>query len=321
MGTVLITGGHSGIGHQAAETLAGRGVDLILAGRSPERMQLVAEELRTAHGVQVSTLELDVSSLASVRAGAARCAAMLEEDGIDGLEAVLCNAGGRFDGEERYTADGYELTFATNCLGHFLLTELLLPKVAANGRVVFTVSGTHDSAKMEGRMVGAAVAPNAVALANDGKTAAKALSAGTRYTTSKLCAVMYVYELARRLEASGNSVVSIAFDPSAVPETGFLRGMPAPVRFMSRTSAMKWVMRRLGITTSTVAFSGASLADVAVAQQFAGSSGDYIQAQMGQLKSVRSSEISYDKPLASKLWEDSKQLVGLQPAEEPASLR
>jgi NAD(P)-dependent dehydrogenase (short-subunit alcohol dehydrogenase family) len=321
MGTVLITGGHSGIGREAAGQLASRGVDLVLAGRSPERMRSVADELGTAYGVQVRTLELDVSTSASVRRASARCASMVEEGEIDALQAILCNAGGRFDGDERYTPDGYELTFATNCLGHFLLVELLLPSLATDGRVVFTASGTHDPDTMDGRLVGAAVEPDAIALANDGKDGAKPLSAGKRYSTSKLCTVMYAYELARRLEMAGSSIVSIAFDPGSVPETGLLRGMPGPVRWLSRTSLLRWLMRRVGVTTSTLAVSGASLADVAVEPRFSTGSGEYFQAEMGSLTSVRSSKASYNRESASKLWEDTKTLVDLAPEEEPASLR
>ncbi|MET7456552.1 SDR family NAD(P)-dependent oxidoreductase, partial [Streptomyces sp. NPDC005574] len=114
MTTILITGGHSGIGLAAATELAARKVDLILVGRSPDRMQAVADELRAAHGVSVTTLALDLSSLASVRA-AARDLSVTE------LDALLCNAGGRFDGDVTFSPDGYETTFATNCLGHFLL--------------------------------------------------------------------------------------------------------------------------------------------------------------------------------------------------------
>jgi NAD(P)-dependent dehydrogenase (short-subunit alcohol dehydrogenase family) len=104
--------------------------------------------------------------------------------------------------------------------------------------------------------VGAAVEPDAVTLANDGKHGAKALSAGVRYSTSKLCTVMYAYELDRRLRKAGRSVSSIAFDPGSVPKTGFLRGMPAPVRWVSTSAAMKWVSKRMGVTVSTVGFLG-----------------------------------------------------------------
>jgi NAD(P)-dependent dehydrogenase (short-subunit alcohol dehydrogenase family) len=318
MSTILITGGHSGIGLAAVRVLAAAGHDLVLAGRSPVRMQVVAGELRATHRVTVTLLQVDVSSLASVRAAGAQLGGLIDVGEVGSLDGIVCNAGGRFDGDVSYTADGYETTFATNCLGHFLLVELLLPRVVEGGRVVYTASGTHDPETRDGRLVGAAVEPDAVALANDGKDGAKALSAGVRYSTSKLCTVMYAYELDRRLRKAGRSVSSIAFDPGSVPETGFLRGMPAPVRWVSTSAAMKWVSKRMGVTVSTVGFSGASLAAVAANPEYADVSGTYLQANDGTLAAVRSSRVSYDEKRAAKLWEDSERLVHLAANTESA---
>ncbi len=321
MATVFITGGHSGIGLACARQLAARRCDLVLAGRSPDRMRAVADELRAAHGVAVTTLALDIASLASVRRAAAECAALIARGEISQLQAVLCNAGGRFDGEERYSPDGYELTFATNCLGHFLLVELLLPTMAADSRVVFTVSSTHNPDVIDGRLIGAVVEPDATALAGDGKDGAKPLSAGKRYATAKLCTVMYAYELARRLARAGSAIASIAFDPGSVPETNFLRGMPTVVQRVSRSAAMGWAFRRMGVPTSTVAFSGAALAEVAGDPRHAAGSGGYFQAREGILSQVRSSRVSYDEARALALWDDSKRLVRLLPEEESEQLR
>ncbi|KAA0024062.1 SDR family NAD(P)-dependent oxidoreductase [Antrihabitans cavernicola] len=319
MASVLITGGHSGIGLECSRSLAAQGYNVVLAGRSLARMESVADELRTAHGVHVGMVEIDTSSLASVRSAAAHCRSMVEDGEIDSLVAVICNAGGRFDGPERYSPEGYELTFATNCLGHFLLVELLCPVVAADGRFVFTASGTHDPDTMDGKLVGAAVEPNAVALANDGKDGAKALSAGKRYSTSKLCDVLYAYELARRLDRAGSSITAIAFDPGAIPDTGFLRDMPKAVQWIAKSRPMGWLEKRIGVTTSTAEFSGAALAEVAVDPKH--SSGSYLQAKEGRLSKRRSSTVSYDEGRAAALWNDSKQLAGLRSDEEPAELR
>lgn len=320
MATVLITGGHSGIGLIATRTLASKGVDLVLAGRSPGRMQEVAEELR-ASGVSVTTLAVDTSSLESVRAASAEVQSMLTARTISSLDALLLNAGGRFDGPVSYSPEGYETTFATNCLGNFLLVQLLVPVLSENARVVFTASGTHDADSVDGKMVGAAVEPDAFALANVGKEGGQPLSAGKRYSTSKLCTVMYAYELDRRLRSSGGSVSSIAYDPGSVAGTGFLRGMPAPMRALSRTRAMEWFQKRVGVTTSDMAFSGASLAALAVDPSYADASGKYYQANRGTLTAVESATVSYDQERAAKLWNDSKRLVGIGVHEEAAQLR
>ncbi|MEV8506131.1 SDR family NAD(P)-dependent oxidoreductase [Actinoplanes sp. NPDC051475] len=321
MSTVLITGGHSGIGLAAVRVLAAKKIDLVLAGRSPDRMGEVADELRAAHGLRVTTLALDVSSLASVRVAAVQLRQLLGSGEVTSLDAIACNAGGRFDGAVSFSPEGYETTFATNCLGHFLLVELLLPYLSENGRVVYTASSTHDPDSLDGRLVGAVVEPDAVALATTGKGGAKALPAGKRYSTSKLCTVMYAYELDRRLRTAGSSISSIAFDPGSVPDTGFLRGMPKPVQWLSASAAMKWVTKRIGAVTSDAQFSGASLAALVADPDYADVSGKYLQANDGTLSAVRSARLSYDEQRAAKLWDDTKHLVGLTADEEPVLLR
>ena len=322
MPTLLITGGHAGIGFRCAQQLASQTHHhLVLAGRSPERMEAAAQQLRTDHGVKVSTLPLDTSSLTSVREAAPRFRAMLDRGEIDSFQALLCNAGGKHDGPISYSPDGYETTFATNCLGHFLLVELLTDQLAKNGRIVFTASGTHDPDTADGKMVGRVVEPDAVALANDGKNGRKPLSGGVRYSTSKLCTMLYAYELHRRLRRAGSSIASIAFEPGSIPQTGLLRTMPKPVQWLARTSVMRGFMKRMGINVGSLDFAGVSLAQLAAAPLYADGSGKYFQCKAGRLIDARSSKLSYDEERARKLWEDSRRLVQLQPAEESAALR
>jgi len=318
--TALITGGHAGIGFECAKQLASRSrYNLVLAGRSMERMEAAAQQLRTSYGVKVSLLKLDTSSLVSVREAATDFRAMLDNGKVDSFQSLLCNAGGRFNALS-YSPDGYETTFATNCLGHFLLIELLTDRMVDNGRIVFTASGTHDPETTDGKMVGVVVEPDAHALAKDGKDG-KPLSGGVRYSTSKLCTILYAYELDRRLRHSGSSIASIAFDPGSVPETGLLRTMPKLVQVLAKTSLMKWIMKRMGVTQGSVSFSGASLAKIAADPAYANGSGKYFQSNAGILSETRSSKLSHDEQRALKLWNDSKTLVRLQPNEESAQLR
>lgn len=321
MNTTLITGGHAGIGLACSTKLATvPGTNLVLAGRSLERMEPVAEQLRVSHGIKVDTLLLDVSSLTSVRSASIELCSMLDNGDIPTLQAVLCNAGGRFDGPISYSADGYEKTFATNYLGHFLLSLLLLDRIADQGRIVFTASGTHDPDTADGRMVGKAAEPDGFVLANNGKNGKKPLSAGVRYSTSKLCMMLHAYELHRRLRQSGSSIASIAFDPGSIPETGLLRTMPKPVQWLAKTSAMKWVMRCMGVTQGSVEFSGTSLARIASDPDFMDASGKYLQSNDGQLLEARSSRASYDEAKAARLWQVSENIVDLLPKERPTVL-
>lgn len=321
MPTVLITGGHGGIGLECSKLLASHyRMNLLLAGRSLERMEPVARELQTTYGVKVHTIKLDTSSLESVRSAAAECRALLDKGAVDSLQAIICNAGVRLNGPVTYSGEGYEETFATNCLGHFLLVELLLDRMESHGRIVFTTSGTHDPDTVDGRMVGAAIEPDAVALANDGKDK-KPLPSGVRYSTSKLCNILYAYELSRRLKRSGSAIAALAFDPGSTPGTGFLRSMPKPVQWLGGSALMPWIARRIGITIGSIAFSGASLAKVALDPAYADGAGKYFQSNDGRLIETKSSKMSYDEQLALKLWNDSKLLAHLEPSEESARLQ
>ncbi len=315
MSTLLITGGHSGLGVFCSKLLASYEYNLILAGRSPKKMQAFAQELEKNHNVKVHLLKMDTSSFASVRAGVAECKKMLDNGEIDSLDGIICNAGVRLNGNVTYTEEGYECTYATNYLGHVLLVELLIDRIAKNGRIVFTSSGTHDPETADGKMMGIADKANAVDLANTGKDGVKPISLGKMYATSKLDMIQYIYELDRKLKNANIPIAAIAFDPGATPCTGFLRNMPKPVAWLAGTSLMKWLMKRNGVTTSTADFSGESLAKIAIEPAFANSSGKYFQANDGQLKERRSSKLSYDEKRATTLWDDTQKLIHIKPNE------
>ena len=313
MPTVLMTGGHAGLGLVGARTLAQRyGCDLILAGRNPERVEKGAQQLRNETGVKVQTLMLDLNSLASVRNAARTCSEMLgaPTSKTGTLDGIICNAGIQTNGPASYSADGYETTFASNCLGHFLLVNLLLDSVAPAGRIVWTASGTHDPALMDGKSVGKAAEPDATALATQGRDG-KPISGGRRYATSKLCVIMYAYELDRRLRKAGMTVSSIAYDPGFLPDMGM--GLGAPAIF--RTSLVKFALRKLGMTMGQMPLSGEALALINQDAAYVGSSGKYYHSKNGVLSETRSSLASYDTSASAMLWSDSESLVGLTPSE------
>lgn len=317
MATILITGGHSGIGLECSKLLASKyHYNLILVGRSPEKMELFAMELRKSYGIKVIVLYMDTSSLTSVRHGVDQCLKLfVNSDEIDALQGIICNAGVRLNGKVSYAEDGYETTYATNYLGHVLLVELLIDKVAENGRIVFTSSGTHDPDTADGKIMGIADHHTAIELANTGKNGTKPVSPGKMYATSKLDMIQYAYELDRRLKRQDSSILSIAYDPGSTPGTGFTRNMPKPVQWLAETSLMRWLMKRNGVTMGDMVFSGKALARVAADPAYANGSGKYFQSNDGKLIERRSSKLSYDEQRAKKLWEDTKTLIRLQPNE------
>jgi len=322
MPTILITGGHSGIGIECSKLLASTyHYNLILAGRNPERMEIFAKELRNSYNVKISVVAMDTSSLISVRTGAAQCLKMIANGEIDSLQAIICNAGIRLNGAVSYSTDGYEETIATNYLGHTLLVELLIDSIANNGRIVFTASGTHDPDTADGKMMGVAAEYDVIGLAHTGRDGSKPISAGKLYATSKLCIMLYAYELDRRLKKANSSIASIAYDPGATSGTSFLRNMPKPVRWLTSTAFIHWVMKRSGVTMGDKVFSGKSLANVAVDPDFLNGSGKYFQSNDFKLIERRSSTLSYDEQRALKLWDDTKKLIAIQPNEGSSILR
>ncbi|THU69125.1 hypothetical protein C4D60_Mb08t11130 [Musa balbisiana] len=143
--TAIITGATSGIGAETARVLAMRGARLVLPARSLKAAEETRARIAAAFpGADVIVLPLDLSSLSSVRCFVARFLALHLP------LSLLINNAGKFSHEHAVSEDGVEMTFATNYLGHFLLTKLLLPKMAETasetgiqGRIVNVSSSIH----------------------------------------------------------------------------------------------------------------------------------------------------------------------------------
>jgi retinol dehydrogenase-12 len=195
--TFLITGGNTGIGLSTAIALARDGGRVHIACRSAAAGEAAVERIKAASGsADVRLLMLDLASLSSVRACAAEFLALDEP-----LHVLVNNAG--VGGQRGLSADGFELHFAVNHLGHFALTQLLLDRLAASGpgaRVVNVSSEAHYNAR---GIDFAAVRRRT------------ATFAGAReYAVSKLCNVLFTQELARRLD--GTVTTSYALHPGVV---------------------------------------------------------------------------------------------------------
>src|SRR5262245_34422136 len=138
--TVLVTGGNSGIGLECTRALAGAGWHVFIASRNREASERAAQAI----GPNEEVLDVDLSSLASVRA------LVTEVERRDWpLHALVCNAGLQFNHGPVRSPEGYEVTFAANHLGHFLLANRLLERLTRNApaRIVIVSSGVHDPAR------------------------------------------------------------------------------------------------------------------------------------------------------------------------------
>jgi NAD(P)-dependent dehydrogenase (short-subunit alcohol dehydrogenase family) len=210
----------------------------------------------------------------------------------------------------RFTTDGFEETFAVNVLGHFLLTRLLLPALAARARVVFISSGTHDPALRTGMPAPRYVSAHELA-SGRGFGGSPGRSLGRlRYTTSKLCDVYLAYEFAKRFpmdDMHGPTLVTSAMDPGLMAGSGLARDYGALSRF-----AWKHVLPRLSRFVKgamTTESSGLNVARLATEVAFSKESGLYYIGTTAAPSSV----LSYDQFNAVDLWTTCATLAGVDP--------
>lgn len=284
--TVVITGANSGLGRASASMLAGAGAAVIMACRNPQKAATAADELRSAHpGARIEVRELDLASLASVR----RFADGIVDSGerID----VLMNNAGIMAVDRGTTEDGFELQFGVNHLGHFALTGLLLPVLAANPngtRIVNVSSMGHRAGRMD---------------LDDPNADRRQYRRWPAYFQSKLANLLFTSELHRRLGEKGSSVVALAAHPgTATTELGKVG-----------SSASNWVIRRAFFTMVRGPEPGA-LSQVRAATDVSARGGDYfgprwMMAGRPQLETPsRRARSSSD---ATRLWELSERLTGI----------
>src|SRR3954447_10888786 len=180
---VVVTGANSGIGLAAARELGRAGARVVLAVRNTEKGEQAGASIQGQSEVR----RLDLSDLSSVRAFA---------DEWEGALDVLINNAGVMAVPEQRTKDGFEMQIGTNHLGHFALTNLLLPHVT--DRVVTVASGAHRQGKID---------------LDDLNWESRDYSAWRAYGQSKLANLLFTTELERRLEEAGSSLRATAAHP------------------------------------------------------------------------------------------------------------
>jgi NAD(P)-dependent dehydrogenase (short-subunit alcohol dehydrogenase family) len=289
--TVLVTGANSGLGLATATQLARFGAKVTLACRNTTKAQDAAAEIRLrAPRSTLEVLELDVSDLSSVRDASARFL-----DSHERLDLLVNNAGVMGLAHQE-SPDGFELQLATNHLGHFALTGLLLGSLEASaGSRVVTVSslvhrmGRIDFADLQHR---------------------RHYGPWSAYAQSKLANLLFTYELDRRLRASGSKTLALAAHP------GF-----------ARTNLQSGGAGRPGAGFATAIFDlggrviGQSAAEGALPILYAASApgvvggtfygpGGFLE-QHGPPVEVQSSTRSHDPRVARRLWEISEELTGV----------
>lgn len=294
--TAVITGGNTGLGLECARSLLANDDTwhVVLAVRDTARGTSAVAELAVPQ--RCTVLPLDLASLASARAFGER----LSDTGLPPLRAVVCNAGLQVPAGIQLTHDGIEMTFGVNHLGHFAFVRGLLDQVAAPARIIVVSSGTHDPAKFTGMPHPRYT--SADELAHPPAWASASDEGRRRYTTSKLCNMLFAYELDRRLGGGAGGVTVTAYDPGLMPGSGLGRGYPPLQKF-----AWHYVLPLLRVlpNVTTARASGKRLAALVGDPAFDGVTGAYFEGR----KAIRSSVDSYDEALALDLWETSERLV------------
>jgi NAD(P)-dependent dehydrogenase (short-subunit alcohol dehydrogenase family) len=223
---VLITGANSGIGYHTALKLARKGAHVLLACRDRQRGEAALALLHAdSPGIHAELIQLDLASLDSIRNVAASELAHRRP-----LHLLINNAGVFAPPTRRETADGFELQFGTNVLGHFALTALLLPALQqaasessagpfTRPRVVTIASIAHKRARIN----------------FDDLHSTKSYTPMRAYEQSKLANLLFAFELDRRLRASNSSVVSLAAHPGVANTNLFKSGAYSPIENTLRT--------------------------------------------------------------------------------------
>lgn len=296
--TAVITGANSGLGFECARALLDTDPSwhIVLAVRDEHRGAEAVHRLGSA--ARCTVLPLDLASLRSVRDFPTR----LAQRELPPLRALVCNAGLQVVSGLERTADGVELTFGVNHLGHFALIDGLLDQLAPPARIVIVSSGTHDPAKFSGMPNPRYTSAEELAHPSDGESSPA--DGRRRYTTSKLCNVLHAYELDRRLDNGRRGVTVNAFDPGLMPGSGLARDH-------SRAQQLVWrhlfpALRVLPGVHSTRT-SGRHLAALAADPRFDDVTGRYFAGR----RPIRSSADSYDTERARDLWETSERLLTL----------
>jgi NAD(P)-dependent dehydrogenase (short-subunit alcohol dehydrogenase family) len=267
---VLITGTTSGIGAATAETLAAQGHRLWLLNRNLTKTTAQIEELTARYGIgKFNAVHCDLNELQTIRKAAANLAS------LERIDVLINNAGGLTQARET-TIDGFETQFQMNHLGHFLLTQLLLPQLLNSGaRVINLSSEAHRAAQLD---------------LNDLQGQKRWSSFGA-YANAKLCNILFTKGLHKRYGSHG--LLAYALHPGVV-NTGFGNGL----------GSMRWMWQLMTPFLISPAKGAATSLFLATTSE-APAAGAYYKNR----KEVKASGKAQNEQLADGLWEKSLSLL------------
>lgn len=332
--TIIITGGTTGLGYWAAYDIARQSPSskVIICSRADRQNaakslndRLSKHRSSANDRAQIEFQPLDLASFANIRAFVND----LLGKNYPPISSLVLNAGIQFhEGKDiRYSADGIELTFATNHVGHALLFFLLKPHLTDDARIVITASGIHDPGPMAkariGKVVAAYETAELLAHPTDTDGYGKNGKGIQRYASSKLANVMFTLALERHLQAlrrrpnNPKTWTVVAMDPGLMPGTSLARNAGALPNWIWIHLAphviwlLKWIMRSDNVHLPTV--SGTNLARHALAPRDVAlvETGRYFEGATV----AQSSQASRDVRLQDDLWTWTVQVLGRDEAE------
>jgi NAD(P)-dependent dehydrogenase (short-subunit alcohol dehydrogenase family) len=286
--TAIVTGANSGLGLATARELARAGAHVVMACRNLEKGEEARRAIAAAApGAEVELEQLDLSSLDSVRSFAATYS-----QGHDGLDLLINNAGVMATPRRR-TADGFELQFGTNHLGHFALTGLLIEAIEGrpDGRVVTLSSNAHKFGRISFGNLGGE----------------RRYFRWSAYGQSKLANLLFALELDRRLRAAGSSVKSLAAHPGYAATNLQTAGPPGVDAAIMRVSnALVAQSEDMGALPELYAATVPGLEG----GTYVGPDG--VGEHRGHPKPVSPNRAARDPETARRLWEVSEELTGVR---------
>ncbi len=279
----IVTGSSSGIGYETARVLANKNAEVIMAVRNLQKGNAALDKITAGYqDADVKVMELDIASLESVR--------RFTEDfkkNYSRLDLLINNAGVMMPPYSK-TADGFELQFGTNHLGHFVLTGLLMDLIinTESSRVVNVSSTSHKSGKID---------------FDDLDWEKRTYKKMRAYGDSKIANIYFTYELQRNLEKAGSKTIAVASHPGWTATE--LQRHVGIVNFLNRFFSQ-------GIDMGALPTLYAAIASDVKGGDYYGPAG-WLEMR-GYPKKVESNELSHDQKISKKLWEASEELTGIK---------
>ena len=306
--SVIITGANTGMGYACAKKIARLDpcCTVIIAGRNTQRISDAAQKLKEDTGSDsIAPLKLDLASFASIR----EFASSFSQGQFPPLKCLICNAGIRVTQSIQVTQDGCEATFGINYLGHFLLTNLLLPLMAQDARIIMVSSRTHDYRDVSPFPKSVYKCPAALADPHPPEGQSDQYFTVHAYANSKLCLTMFAFELERRIKESGRNIAVNVFDPGGMV-TELTRDYTLLIKGMMRVA---WPVVRILPNMSSPRASAEFMANLAVSEEYANVSAKYFTMLGSYRRGAKEAEacpLVFDREKTLELWEGSEELTG-----------